>query len=98
MFCRIAFLSAAFETVAAGSGQLLTVELPTGDRGAIPLDGVLHLIATRDAHPIAGSTVPVLNLLVGWVYLNPAARHGSVNSTDRTTILRRWTLPRSRRS
>jgi hypothetical protein len=44
------------------------IELPTGDHGAIQVDAVLHLIRTRDGHPIASTTVPALNLLVGWTY------------------------------
>ena len=45
------------------------IELPTGAHGAFQADVVLHLIATRSQYPIASSTVPALNLLVGWAYL-----------------------------
>jgi hypothetical protein len=39
-----------------------------GDHGAIQVDAMLHLIGTRDLHPIANSSALALNLLVGWVY------------------------------
>jgi len=43
------------------------VEIPVGERGAIQLDGTLHLIA-RDVAPIASFAPLALSLLAGWVY------------------------------
>jgi hypothetical protein len=44
------------------------VEIPTGSRGTVQLDATLHLIGSRDAPPIASTTVPALSLLAGWAY------------------------------
>lgn len=51
-----------------GASLAAGIELPTGGHGAIQVDAVLHLIGTRDAHPIASTAVPTLNLLVGWAH------------------------------
>ncbi|MGE3889930.1 MAG: hypothetical protein AB7H81_26210 [Vicinamibacterales bacterium] len=51
-----------------GASLAAGIELPTGGHGVIQVDAMLHLIGTRDAHPIASSAVPSLNLLVGWAY------------------------------
>ena len=44
------------------------MEIPTGSRGAVQIDATLHLIGTRDAPPLASTTVPALSLLAGWAY------------------------------
>jgi hypothetical protein len=51
-----------------GASLAAGIELPTGEHGAVQVDAVLHLIGTRDVHPIASTAVPALNLLVGWAY------------------------------
>lgn len=51
-----------------GAALAAGIEFPTGEHGAIQVDAVLHLIATRADHPIASSTVPTLNVLLGWAY------------------------------
>jgi len=51
-----------------GASLAAGIDLPTGAHGAIQVDAMLHLIATRDGHPIASSTALALNLLVGWAY------------------------------
>jgi hypothetical protein len=52
----------------AGFALAAGMEIPTGPRGVVQLDATLHLIGTRDAPPIASTTVPVLSLLAGWAY------------------------------
>lgn len=51
-----------------GAALAAGIDFPTGQHGAILVDAVLHLIATRGNHPIASSTVPALNVLLGWAY------------------------------
>jgi hypothetical protein len=51
-----------------GTSLAAGIEIPTGERGAIQAEAVLHLIATGGASFIASSTVPALNVVVGWAY------------------------------
>lgn len=52
----------------AGAALAAGIEIPTGSRGVVQLDATVHLIGTRDAPPIASTTVPALSLLAGWAY------------------------------
>ena len=51
-----------------GASLAAGIEMRTGDHGAIQVDGMLHIIGTRDRYPISGSAALALNLLLGWVY------------------------------
>jgi hypothetical protein len=51
-----------------GASFAARIEMRTGAHGAIQVDGMLHIIGTRDRHPISSSSALALNLLVGWVY------------------------------
>lgn len=55
-------------TLRSGAALAMGVDMPTGDRGAIQIDGELHLIGTGGSGFITSSTVPALQLLVGWSY------------------------------
>ena len=65
-FHAIAFQGATVRR--PGAALAAGIEVPTGAHGAFQADVALHLIATRADYPIASSTVPALNLLVGWAY------------------------------
>jgi hypothetical protein len=52
-----------------GASLAAGIDVPTGEHGVIQIDAALNVIATGMEHPIASVTsVPVLNLIVGWSY------------------------------
>jgi hypothetical protein len=51
-----------------GASLAAGIDLPTGAHSALQVDAMLHVIGTRDSHPISSSAALALNLLVGWVY------------------------------
>lgn len=51
-----------------GVAMVAGMEIPAGANSAVEVGATIHFVATRDAQPIAMTTVPSLSLLVGWAY------------------------------